>query len=411
MSRFTRHWLASSRLLAGCFSVAIILQGGVALAASSATQAPSAESLGALIFADPGLSASGAMSCASCHVPASAHAPDVELPVLPGGPDLQTPGLRSVPSLRYLNMALAFSFDKEGTPNGGLNRDGSAASPLAQAQRPFLAEHEMANGTPAVVVARLRAAPYAEAFKQRFGAQIFDDVPAAFLAIRFALSQFERNSPEFHPFDSKYDLFLKGRQRLSAQELRGLAWFNRPDKGNCAACHTSARGSDGSMPLFTDYSFDNLGVPRNPAIVANADPGYADYGLCGRPDLAERDDLCGAFKVPTLRNVATRKSFFHNGFFDSLTDVVRFYVRRDTHPEEFYPLDAAGVVHKFNDLPASLHRYVNATEVPYDRRPGQPPRLNASEIDDVVAFLHTLTDGYDPVTDSADPARSLARPN
>jgi len=192
--------------------------------------------------------------------------------------------------------------------------------------------------------------------------------------------------------------------------LRGLALFNRPDKGNCQACHPSARGADGAPPLFTDYTYDNLGLPRNAEIPANEDPAYFDLGLCGplRTDLEARRDLCGAFKVPTLRNVATRQVFFHNGAFKSLLDALRFYVRRDTNPEQFYPLDADGVVDKFDDLPAELHRNVNTEEVPYERHPGQAPRLDDVEIDDVVAFLGTLTDGYDPVTDTADPARSIA---
>ncbi len=119
-------------------------------------------------------------------------------------------------------------------------------------------------------------------------------------------------------------------------------------------------------------------------------------GLCGpeRTDLADRLDLCGAFKVPTLRNVATRKVFFHNGQFKTLRDALRFYVRRDTDPAEFYPLDAQGVPQKFNDLPVALHSNVNTSEVPYDRRFGEAPRLTEAELDDLEAFLGTLTDGY-----------------
>ncbi len=110
----------------------------------------------------------------------------------------------------------------------------------------------------------------------------------------------------------------------------------------------------------------------------------------------DRNDLCGAFKVPTLRNVALRKRFFHNGAFDSLEQVVRFYVQRDTNPELWYPADAAGNVDKFNDLPASLRANVNTTEVPYDRKRGEAPRLNEEEIQDLVAFLRTLSDGWKP---------------
>ncbi len=374
-----------------------------------AVSAPTPASLGRAIFADPGLSASGAMSCASCHSPAHAHASPSEGLVPPGGPGLDVPGFRTAPSLRYLDMTMPFGFDKEGTPVGGMNRDGRANSPLEQAARPFTAPHEMANASPAEVVAKVEHAAYADDFRAVYGANVFADTEGAFFRILFSIEQYERTAREFRPFDSKYDEFLRGRLRLSPLELRGLALFNRPDKGNCAACHPSARGADGSFPLFTDFTFDALGAPRNPAIPATADPDYYDLGLCGpdRIDLANRRDLCGAFKVPTLRNVATRHAFFHNGVFRSLSEAVRFYARRDTNPEEFYPRDANGVVQKFDDLPPALRGNVNTLEVPYDRKPGQTPRLDESEIAAIVAFLHTLTDGYDPRTDTADPARSL----
>ena len=175
-----------------------------------------------------------------------------------------------------------------------------------------------------------------------------------------------------------------------------IALFNRADKGNCAACHPSGRGADHSPPMFTDFTYDNLGVPRNAEIPATVDPNYRDMGLCGpdRTDLADRQDLCGAFKVPSLRNVATRKVFFHNGRFKTLRDALRFYVRRDTNPEEFYPVAADGTVQKFDDLPAALHANVNVEEVPYDRKPGEAPRLTEAELDDLESFLNTLTDGY-----------------
>jgi cytochrome c peroxidase len=112
--------------------------------------------------------------------------------------------------------------------------------------------------------------------------------------------------------------------------------------------------------------------------------------------MAARTDQCGAFKVPTLRNVALRQTFFHNGKYKTLKDAVTFYARRDTHPEEFYPLKADGTVDKFDDLPDAYKRNVNVLEVPYNRRPGDEPALSAAEIDDLVVFLGTLTDGWTP---------------
>jgi cytochrome c peroxidase len=213
-----------------------------------------------------------------------------------------------------------------------------------------------------------------------------------------ALQRYQLEDVEFRPFSSKYDEFLRGKAQLTAQEQRGLALFNWPAKGNCAACHPSAKGADGSHPLFTDFTYDNLGLPRNMELAQNADPAFYDLGLCARPggDLSDRADLCGAFKVPSLRNVAVRKAYFHNGVFKSLKTALTFYVQRDTNPEKWFPLKSDGSVDKFNDLPDAYKANVNMTEVPYNRQLGDVPALSDAEIDDLVAFLQTLSDGYVP---------------
>jgi cytochrome c peroxidase len=371
------------------------LQPGQAVA-SAPPLSPMA-ALGEKIFSDTSLSVSGLQSCASCHDPARAHAGNDGLAVPLGGPGMHVPGFRNAPTLNYLSFNTAFFFDKEGTPTGGFNLDGRANSFMEQARRPFLAPHEMANASPAEVIDRLRAASYVDEFMQQFGSGIFDPGAgeAAFDRAVLALQAYEREAVEFRPFDSKYDYFLAGKVSLTTQELRGLALFNDPSKGNCAGCHVDNRLPDGTPPLFTDFTYDNLGVPRNYDIPANADPDYYDLGLCGpdRTDLAARADLCGAFKVPTLRNVAITAPYFHNGNFATLREVVSFYVRRDTNPEEWYPNAGAD---KFDDLPAQYRVNVNRTEVPYNRQPGGLPALSSDEIDDVVAFLETLTDGYQP---------------
>lgn len=352
--------------------------------------------LGALIFSDTRLSASGAMSCATCHDPSNAHAPNNALSVQLGGAKHDVPGFRATPSLRYLHFTPGFSIDAEGKASGGFTWDGRAASLARQAERPFLAPHEMANQSKADVVAKLAQANYAEKFKTVYGATIFSTPELAFEKILLSLERFQIEEPSFHPFDSKYDAYLKSQIKLSAAEARGEALFNDANKANCAACHVNEKSANGRPPLFTDFTYDNLGVPRNADIPATRDPKYVDLGLCGpdRLDLKEKTELCGAFKVPTLRNVATRKVFFHNGKVKSLKDAVSFYVRRDTHPEEWYPKNAQGKIDKFNDLPRAFHTNVNVKEVPYDRKPGMAPALNEAEVDDVVAFLQTLSDGY-----------------
>jgi cytochrome c peroxidase len=354
--------------------------------------------LGEKIFDDRSLSASGQVACGSCHQTDRAFASDTVVSTGGVGGDVQ--GFRNAPSLKYLTQNPAFFFDDEGTPTGGFDRDGRANSLAAQARRPFLAAHEMANASVADVVDKLSRAAYAAEFRAAFGEQIFATPDAAFERALFALQKYQHeDTAEFAPYTSKYDAFLAGKAQLTDAELRGLALFNDPAKGNCAACHPSARGAGGAPPLFTDFTYDNLGVPRNADIRANDDTGYFDLGLCGpdRTDLAAMRELCGAFKVPTLRNVALTAPYFHNGRFATLTELLRFYVRRDTNPDEWYPLDpATGLPHKFDDLPADLTANVNTTEPPYDRGPGDLPALSEPEIQDVVAFLQTLTDGFTP---------------
>ena len=388
--------LTSSFIAMICIS--LIGCGGGSGSSNAAPQAMSAAAqVGDKIFHDVSLLASGSQSCATCHNPDHAHAGADGRAVPLGGAAFDQPGFRNAPSLRYLAKNPAFFFDAEGTPTGGFNRDGRAQSLSEQARRPFLAAHEMANASVADVVNKLQAASYVEEFRAAFGTDVFIDPEVAFAGAINALEKYQQEDGEFNPYTSKYDYFLKGQARLSDPEIRGLALFNNSEKGNCAACHSSGRGEEGSLPLFTDFTYDNVGVPRNLDIPATADANYFDLGLCGpdRVDSTDRSDLCGAFKVPTLRNVAITTPYFHNGKFTTLKEAVGFYVRRDTNPEEWYPSDSSGVV-KFNDVPPAFRANVNRSEKPYDRTLGQAPALNEQEIDDVIAFLNTLTDGYRP---------------
>lgn len=373
----------------------IALAAGVALQLHAAAAPPlsAAASLGRRLFFDASLSASGRLSCASCHDPRHAHAPANGLAVQLGGPALDRPGLRAVPSLRYLDQNRALSLQPDGSATGGFDWDGRAPTLAAQAAGPLLAPNEMANDNPAAVVARLRRAPYAAQFQRVFGAGILRRPGAAFARLTYALQQYQLESPAFHPYDSKFDQVLAGRARLTPAEARGRKLFEDKDKGNCAACHSSARRPDGKPPLLTDFSYDSTGAPRNGAIPANADGSHFDLGLCGKEPIRQ-PGLCGKFRVPTLRNVATRRVFFHNGVFTSLREVLEFYARRDTEPQRWYPPDAHGAPQVFNDLPPALRANVNRAEAPYDRKPGMAPALDTAEIDDLLRFLSTLNDGY-----------------
>jgi len=413
----------SGTLLSGLLSLALSLSA-VALAASphatgdvaadgkSASYAASFKraallrQAGRAIFADRSLSASGQQACASCHDPKLRYNPPNALDVQPGGNDMRQRGLRAPPTLTYLNRIPPYSnhyhdSDEEGDesvdagPTGGLTWDGRVDRGDAQARMPLLSEFEMAN-TPAGIASAARKASYAATLREALGEHALDSDDDAFSAVVRALGAFEEDYDEFNPYTSKYDAFLTHRARLSPQEARGLKLFESEDKGNCAECHISRRALDGGAPALSDYGLIALGVPRNPKIPRNANPAFNDLGACGpeRKDKAGQDDFCGLFRTPTLRNVALRKTFFHNGSLHSLREVIEFYVTRDITPERWYSKSKDGRVNAYDDLPAQYQTNLNR-DAPFDgQKRGAKPRLDRHEIDDVVAFLKTLTDGY-----------------
>jgi cytochrome c peroxidase len=341
------------------------------------------------------------MACASCHDPRHAFGPPNALAVQPGGTALQTPGLRAVPSLMYRAFTPPFDEhyrDTDGDdsmdqgPAGGFNWDGRAASAHEQAAGPLLSPFEMGNATPAAAVERLRRSPSAQAFRAAFGARALDDSSRAWSGLLWALEVFQQDPATFAPFSSKYDRFLRGQAPLSESERRGLAAFNDPRRGNCASCHPSGLVR-GAMPLFTDFGHVALALPRNRRIAANADPAFFDLGLTGplRQDLAGTAEYCGRFKTPSLRNVATRGVFFHNGVITELDEAVRFYAERDAHPARYYGHDALGRPKPPDDLPAACRDAIHR-EAPFGSPAGDKPVLTPADVRDIVSFLETLTD-------------------
>lgn len=351
--------------------------------------------VGDLLFNDTRLSAAGNLACASCHVQDRGHA-DAQGVVLPlGGPGLDQPGLRSSPTLNYLNDNRAFAFDGQGRPHGGFTWDGRADSRAAQALGPLLAANEMAHASSAAVVARVRTLPYLAQLLSATGLATTASDAQVLDAVQTALQAYQSGDPDYQPYTSKFDAVQDGRASFTAQEARGLALFNSPQQGNCASCHSSTPPAGQTRALFTNFGYFALGVPRNRS-AATADPAFFDMGLCGpvRTDLAHRTDLCGQFKVPTLRNVALTAPYFHNSAVATLAEAVSFYATRDIDPARWYPM-ADGVVDKFNDLPIAYRGNVNQ-QPPFGLQPGQPPRLSAQDVQDLVAFLQTLTDGFVP---------------
>jgi cytochrome c peroxidase len=358
--------------------------------------------LGRRLFFDPALSASGRQSCASCHDPRFAYGPPNDLSVQFGGRDLRRQGHRAAPSLRYLQKVPQFAehfYDSEITgedsadngPTGGLTWDGRVDRGRDQARIPLLSPDEMANASPAEIVKKALAAKYGSELRRLSRGGVF-------ATILEALEAFEQDEHEFYPYSSRYDAWLAGAASLTRSELRGLELFRNPEKGNCARCHPADRGANGTPPQFTDYAFAALGVRRNGEIRANADPAWFDLGLCGpdRTDFLNRPEYCGKFRTPTLRNVALRRAFFHNGVYHTLREAVAFYVQRDSKPIE----------PRFSDLPPQFWPNIE-TDRPFGVK---TPVLSDDEIDSIVDFLGSLTDAdARPVHAERDRSRSPAR--
>jgi cytochrome c peroxidase len=342
------------------------------------------ELLGRQIYFDSALSAPPGQSCASCHQPPAGFAdPDRSLAVSRGAIRSRT-GFRNAPTASYAKFIPPLQYDAEGgTYFGGLFWDGRVNSLAEQAQFPFLNPVEMHNPDQAAVVAKVRSAKYASLFRKLFGVNSLkpDNAAAAYQQITEAIAAFEQ-TPAFSPFTSKFDYYLKGKAQLTKREANGLALFN--GKANCFACHPSEAADGQPGPMFTDFTYDNIGIPKNwnvpfLKLPPNLNPdgtNFVDFGLANTvakfdPDHAA--DEAGKFRVSTLRNLALTAPYGHNGYFKTIKDIVRFYNTRDV-PEAGWPE---------GEVPET----VNHDEL-------GDLGLTNSEEDDLVLFLKTLTDGY-----------------
>ncbi|HVW27758.1 MAG TPA: cytochrome c peroxidase [Polyangiaceae bacterium] len=354
--------------------------------------------LGRKMFFDASLSVPEGTSCASCHDPAHGFAGNNGSTVgVAQGSRHGRFARRNTPSVLYLRFVrrlhLVWDDDAERPEAyGGFFWDGRSSSIASLVQQPLLSPDEMGNRDLRQIAEKLARAPYADDLRA-----VFDDVFATpektVEALGFCLEAF-LTSRALSPFSSRYDDFVRGTARLTELEMRGLALFQNPEKGACSSCHRLDPAShEPARSMFTDYGYDAVAAPRNRALHANDDPRHFDLGLCERhdPKLHTDDEwFCGSFRTPSLRNVALRGRFMHNGVFSSLHDVVAFYATRSNDPGRWYPRG------EFDDLPPKLHRYVNTTSPPYDRPEGDPPALDEAEIEAVVAFLGTLSDRVVP---------------
>ncbi|WP_040522127.1 cytochrome-c peroxidase [Aliiglaciecola lipolytica] len=344
----------------------------------SATSNDEMSALGKMVFFDPKLSTPVGQSCASCHKPDKGYA-DNQIVAAGANPILF--GNRNVPSISYVSFTPKWHFNSEdGTWIGGFFWDGRSLTLHEQAAGPLLSPLEMGNQTKSDVVNKVKKAAYAPHFTKLFGADIWTDSNRAFEAILETLVKFQ-SSKAFAPrFSSKYDAYLRKKVELSSQEKRGLKIFEDEDKGNCAACHPSQINEQGEWPLFTDFSYDNLGVPRllsSPFLNMEerynpAGKNYIDNGLADNPNIQTPTIQRGKFKVPTLRNIALTAPYMHNGVVTTLFEVLEYYNSRDVDSKWGSPEVAENVNNEeLGDL-----------------------KLTTQDIEDLEAFLNTLTDDW-----------------
>ena len=393
--------------LAGAFAAALLFdsaRGGArastndsasstaALSPPSAPTAPLLAALGKTIFFDPALSEPPGTSCASCHDPAHGYAGNhgSTLGVARGSrPDHYAK--RNTPSVLYLKLVRRFHYRwEEDAPLpdavGGFFWDGRVDSLSDLARQPLLNPDEMGNADVAQLASKIRTRPYAADLSRAAGA--LDSAEGAALALGKAVEAFLL-SDEMAPFSSAYDDYVRGKGTLTPLQAHGLALFKDGAKGACASCHRLDDGSgDPERSPFSDFGFEAVAAPRNKRLAANRDPKRFDLGLCQQHEHPHTDEarFCGTFRTPSLRNVATRTAFMHSGTFTRLRDVVAFYATRATDPKRWYGADVS------DDLPPAYRETVNDRVAPYDRAPGDPPALDESEIDAIVAFLGALTD-------------------
>jgi len=406
-------------------SLVFSLACGVASAAGHTEMS----SLGGALYKDTNLSKNKNQSCMTCHHPSAGfqdpanRVDPLNFPVSEGS----IPGLfggRNAPTAAYSGFSPIFDYDGVNYV-GGMFWDGRATGwtlddPIAeQALGPFLNPVEMALANAKEVVGIVQASEYADKFMKVFGPGAFDDVDLAYDNIGRAIAAFER-SKDLVRFNSKFDNFREEQggdvssfginangqydlpagfksKKFTAQEAQGLALFNAVDKGNCAACHLTSNHVDDSgeyPPVFTDFTYDNLGIPVNPQISVLAGAQPTDYGLGLRtgellaltpgvttisvPSGTNNGGLvlvveteAGKFKVPTLRNVERTAPYGHNGYFVTLSDVTHFYNTRDI-ASEGWPMP-------------EVDMNVNSDEL-------GDLGLSLEEEAAIVAFMKTLTD-------------------
>jgi len=407
-----KHLIVGSVILS--IAVFIVFSSGKA----AATLSP-LEELGKKLFFDKALSSPAGQECAACHGPSVGFTGPAERFNKVGGIYEGAVkgrfGNRKPPTASYAGDSPKLHLDKDRNFVGGMFWDGRATGevlgdPLAeQAMGPFMNPLEQNMPDKKTIILAVQKSSYARLFEEVWGKGSLDagkNVDKTYEWIARSIAAYER-SAEVNPFSSKFDTFWRAATAkglkvetidaataknfrnlgLTEREINGLVLFNT--KGMCAVCHVLA-SVNGKPPVFTDYTYDNIGVPKNPdnpfyGQAKNFNPdgkAWVDKGLGGFLETVDKYKSyaaanMGKHKVPTLRNVDERpapgfvKAFMHNGSLKSLKDVARFYNTRDK----------AGAIWPAPEVKANLNTEESGNL-----------GLTDDEENAIVDFMKTLTD-------------------
>jgi cytochrome c peroxidase len=329
--------------------------------------------LGKEIFFDNNLSNPIGQACANCHNPEKAFS-DPTNSAISQGASANSFGNRNAPSLSYnVFSPIRYYNAIDETFVGGLFLDGRSLNLQEQFIHPLLNPVEMNNTSISAVAEKIRNAPYYSNFSSIYGTETSDEVLLSYVAD--ALSKYQK-SKEVNSFTSKFDYASKGLVVYTNDEKKGLNLFK--DKAKCALCHILDGDENTGKVLFTDFTYDNIGVPRNTTNPfynqpSNVNPDGSNFIDLGIGAVVNQPQHQGKFKVPTLRNIAITGPYFHNGSFATLREVIHFYNVRDLNTGEFDP--------------AEYSQNLNITEL-------GNLQLTPTEEYQLEKFLETLTDHY-----------------
>jgi cytochrome c peroxidase len=354
--------------------------------------------LGSKIFNDTNLSKNGNQSCATCHDASagfannSTHNSVSNTSPVSMGSDSGIFGDRNAPTAAYASFIPTFRLDSTDGYIGGQFVDGRATTLVEQAKGPFLNPKEMANTDKADVISKITNSTYSGQFEDVYGSGSLSDIEAAYDQVADAIAAFE-STDTFSPFTSKFDAVEAGTATYTDAELRGFNLFEDENKTRCIICHTLETTNTANKALFTNFIYSNIGTPINPNNPEYiSDTSFRDLGLGGPGNTNLTTSSAaeeGKFRVPTLRNVEITAPYMHNGVFKTLDDVMLFYNESQVFDRE---------CPNTSDLITDPIVCWPQPEVMQNREENDVGdlSLNQNEMNDLVAFMKTLTDGYTP---------------